>query len=347
MAGKRITKLLKQFDESDIDILLIIYPPNLRYFTGFRGDNGALVINHNGDVKFYTDGRYTTQAEVEVNCCPVEEFRSVEDLFGTEIKDKKIGIDGVGFSFARYSSILKKGFNGEFVDVSSAIYSIRASKDLGEVYLIQKAITIQEKVVKRILDERLWEQLKEKELARLILCNMLEEKAEREAFDTIVAYDSNSALPHAIPGDREFAGDVVLIDWGAVWNGYHSDQTVTVIDTGNPRLKEMYQVVKDAQLAAMEAIKPGIRASELDRIAREYIEKHGYGEFFKHSLGHGVGLEIHEKPFIGARSEDILEEGMVFTVEPGIYVPGIGGVRLEDMVLVTESGYQKLTQIDK
>ncbi len=343
----RISKLIDLTKEDNLDFIVVVYPPNLKYLTGFRGDNGALVIYKNDEQVLLTDGRYVSQAEEEVTCCKVEEFRSVEDLLIRKFNGKRIGIDGIGFSFSRFSKLKKLGFSGELLDISEKIYLLRAKKDQGEISLIKKSIEIQENVLKKVAYEKLWEKNSEKKLANKILCMLLEEGAEKESFETIVAYDSNSALPHAIPEDREFAGDVVLIDWGAVWKGYHSDQTITIIDQKNSHLKKIYDVVKNAQNIAIENIKPGISAATLDKIARDYIAKAGYGDFFKHSLGHGVGLEIHERPFIGLKSEDIIEEGMVFTIEPGIYIPGIGGVRLEDMVLVTANGYQKLTQIDK
>ncbi len=347
MEKERIDSLIELRHERELEAIFIVYPPNLSYFTGFRGDNGLLVIDEGDGVKFYTDGRYTTQAEEEVNCCEVEEFRSMEDVLLGNFRNGRIAIDGVGLSYARFSGFQSKGFNGELIDITDDVYRIRAIKDEGEISFIKKAVAIQEDVMKEVLHGKMWEEMGERELANHIRCAMLDNGAEREAFDVIVAYDSDAALPHAIPGSREFAGDVVLIDWGSVYRGYHSDQTITRIDEGNPRLKEIYKIVREAQNLVFDSIRPGVKASELDKIARDYITKCGYGDYFKHSLGHGVGLEIHERPFIGSRSRDVLEAGMVFTVEPGIYIPGIGGVRLEDMVLVTEDGYKKLTQIDK
>ena len=342
---KRISKLLELTAEKS-DVIFIKYPPDLYYLTGFSGDNGLLVVD-DGEPVFYTDGRYLLQAEEEINCCRIEEFKNFSEVLEKYLKKgKRVGVDGAGVSLYEIFLLLDE-FADRIVDITSEVYRIRAVKDESEIFFIEKSIRIQEKVLKKVFEQRLWEGMSEKEVAMYIKCEMLREGSEREAFETIVAYDTNSAKPHAKPGDTQFAGDIVLVDWGAVYKGYHSDQTVTFIDENNPRLREIYHTVREARERVFEKIKPGISASKLDRIARDFIKEKGYGEFFSHALGHGVGLEIHERPVISQRSRDVIEEGMVFTVEPGIYVPGVGGVRLEDMILVTSSGYRKLTTIDK
>ncbi len=347
MEQSRIRKLVSLLEEKDLDAIVITYPVNLRYFTGFRGDNGVLLVRRDY-IKFFTDGRYTTQAVEEISCCEIFEARGIYDVVRKELKSgESIGIDGIGINFSQYRLIHTLVSDIKLFDASEEIHYLRAKKEDWEIKLIKRAVNVQEKTINEVLVDRLWEKMTEKELSVFIKCKMLEYGADEEAFDTIVAYDRNSALPHAIPGQNVFAGDIVLIDWGCKINGYNSDQTVTRINENNPDISNMYKIVKEAHDAAIDAIKPEIPARDLDQIARSVISTYGYGDYFSHSLGHGVGLEVHERPWISSNSKDVIEVGMVFTIEPGIYIPGKGGIRLEDMVYVSENGVILLTQIDK
>jgi Xaa-Pro aminopeptidase len=173
--------------------------------------------------------------------------------------------------------------------------------------------------------------------------------AEEKSFDFIVASGERGALPHGVASQKKIqSGELVTIDFGARWQGYHSDETVTLaVGRVDPRLREIYDIVLDAHDRAMDMVRPGVPLREIDRIARDHIAERGYGEYFGHGLGHGVGLEVHEFPAVSPRSEEVAGEGMVITIEPGIYIPGLGGVRIEDMVKVTRDGHRRLTRLDK
>ena len=189
----------------------------------------------------------------------------------------------------------------------------------------------------------------ERDIALALEFAMRRRGAEEKSFDTIVASGRRGALPHGVASAKTIAaGELVTIDYGARWDGYHSDETVTVaVGPVSVQLRKIFDVVLEAHDRAMAAVRPGVALQDLDSIARDYIAEQGYGEFFGHSLGHGVGLEVHEYPAVSSQSEMLVEEGMVFTVEPGIYIPGLGGVRIEDMVYVTADGHRRLTRLPK
>jgi Xaa-Pro aminopeptidase len=236
----------------------------------------------------------------------------------------------------------------EFVSVGGELDVPRMAKDDEELALLQKSAELASSSFLSILEDIRPGAL-ERDIALALEFAMKRAGAEEKSFDFIVVSGPRGALPHGKAGDRAVgSGELVTIDFGAVCQGYHSDETVTVaVGAPDSRQKEIYGIVKDAHDRAMDAVRPGISLKELDAKARGYIEGKGYGKFFGHGLGHGVGLEVHERPVVSFKSEGVVTEGMVFTIEPGIYIPDWGGVRIEDTVIVTSDGCRPLTVVPK
>jgi Xaa-Pro aminopeptidase len=234
------------------------------------------------------------------------------------------------------------------VAVDDGLLDQRAVKQPMEISAIRQALKIQRQAFRRTLDQLRPGQT-ENQVAAFLEYQMRLLGADGASFPTIAAADANAALPHAIPGPRKLRrGGILLIDWGARFRGYCGDLTrVVALGKMPPKLREVYKVVLDAQLAAIDAVGPGKRLKDIDAVARCMIEKAGYGEYFGHGLGHGIGLDIHEQPVLSRRAKGELRPGHVVTVEPGIYLPGVGGVRIEDDVLVTARGRQVLSDLPK
>ena len=253
--------------------------------------------------------------------------------------------EGIKFIGPSSESIKKMGFRCKLVPTEDFVENLRMIKDPTEIKSIETAIAKTENVLADVVSE-IKEGATEKEIAFLLETGLKKSGAEKLAFDPIVASGPNGALPHAKPTDRILArGDAVVIDFGGQFEHYCSDMTRTFfIGSVSKELRKMYKIVRQAQKLAIESIKPGKLSKEIDKVARDYISSKGYGNFFVHGLGHGVGLAVHEKPGINKRTDIKLEPGMVITIEPGIYVQDIGGIRLEDMVLVTEDGCNVLNR---
>jgi Xaa-Pro aminopeptidase len=234
------------------------------------------------------------------------------------------------------------------LNTTGVVAELRLTKDAAEIALIAKAVRAQESALGAVLDDLAPGQ-SERALATRLIAEMSERGSSEPAFDVIVAARANGSLPHAIPGaTKTKVGEPLLIDWGATIGGYRSDMTRTfTLGRWKREMREIYEVTLEAQLEAIERIGPGVRCAEVDAAARDIIEEAGYGDRFGHGLGHGVGLDIHEGPRLARTSEDVLAPGMVVTVEPGIYLPGIGGVRIEDLVVVTERGRRNLSTLPK
>lgn len=234
------------------------------------------------------------------------------------------------------------------VETTGVVSGLRRIKDASEIAEIRRAVRIQEAALEATL-EGLGPGRREADLAASLEFEMRTRGSSEPAFDVIVAARANGSLPHAIPGrTRTAKGQPLLIDWGATVGGYRSDMTRTFsLGRWSKAMREIYEVTLEAQLSAIEAIGPGVRCAEVDAAARDIIDDAGYGDRFGHGLGHGVGLDIHESPRLARGSEDVLEPGMVVTVEPGIYLPGVGGVRIEDLVVVTERGRRNLSSLPK
>lgn len=344
----RISKLQRRMKKEGMEAFLITNSENLRYLTGFSGTAGALLVTTQERI-LMTDFRYLQQAKEEA--AGFKLFRVKDSLAEALAKLlKRINIRRLSFeedsvSFHQYR-VLKAKLKGlELIPVNGLVEEIRLIKEAGEIAKLQRAVRIADKAFGRILKE-LRPGLEEMEVAARLEYLMGREGAEGSAFDPIVASGPRSALPHAKPSGKKIKeGEIILIDMGAVYQGYHSDLTRTVV-LGRIRAKQrrIYDTVLRAQRRAIKHIRPEVKASFIDRVARNIIQRAGYGKSFGHGLGHGLGMNIHEAPGLRANNDRLLRKGMVFTVEPAIYLPGWGGVRIEDVVMVTEDGCRVLSQ---
>lgn len=333
-----------------LDALLVSDLKNARYLSGFTGSNAFIVVTRD-EAFFLTDPRYTAQAREEVRGFKKRIFRKALDEISALVLEKRIkalGFEAPNLSYATYRKLAKALPKARLRPADGLVERLREKKDPFEVEKIRASASLLDsgfrKAARLVRAGAI-----ENEAAFSIEADLRRRGAEAMAFDTIIASGARGALPHGrASGKKIKKGELVVVDMGVLMDGYNSDETRTFA-TGRlkPRQREIYGIVKDAQAAAINAIRPGARASDVDGAARKVIEKAGYGKFFGHGTGHGVGLDIHERPSLGPLSEDVLEEGMVVTVEPGIYLPGSAGVRIEDMALVTKGGCELLTKTAK
>lgn len=351
----RRRRALALAEEHALDALLITTQPDLRYLCGFAGSAGALVLRRRGSA-FFTDGRYEQQARSEVKGIPVHAGRraasaaAVPWLYARGVR--RCGVEETRTTLAEWSDLrrlLPPGYRrGVFRPVRDLIASLRTVKDTDEISVVRKAAALGDRMFEAVLRE-LVPARSEATIADFLLQTARELGAEAMSFDTIVASGKRSALPHGRASSvRLPRRGFVTLDFGVVYQGYCSDMTRTVF-LGSPTRFErlVYDSVLEAQRKAIDATAPGIEADAIDTAARNSLSGAGLAKHFTHSTGHGVGLEIHEAPRIGARQKDVLREGMVITIEPGAYLAEKFGVRIEDMLLVTASGNQVLTQSPK
>ncbi|MGX1263798.1 Xaa-Pro aminopeptidase [Rossellomorea marisflavi] len=346
----KLNRLRESLNEQSIDALLITSEFNRRYMTNFTGSAGVVLISADKAL-FITDFRYTEQAaEQAVGYDIIQHKGPIHEEVAKQVKE--LGLKKVGFekdymtydAFTTYQAAL----GAEFVPVSGVVEKLRLIKTPEEIKIIKYAADIAEATFKHILDY-IRPGLTELDVSNEMEFFMRKQGATSSSFDTIVASGLRSAMPHGVASEKVIEkGDFVTLDFGAYYNGYASDMTRT-ISVGEPseKLKEIYDIVLQSQLMAVEQIKPGMTGKEADAISRDYITEKGYGDCFGHSLGHGIGLEVHEGPGLSFRSEMTLEPGMIVTVEPGIYVPGVGGVRIEDDLVITEDGNDNLMHSSK
>ena len=351
----RLEKLLAGLGEKGLDGILISQPENRRYLSGFDGSAGFLIITPQKNI-LATDSRYTAQAKSQAP--EYEIFTVTSDIEGwfpglaAGLKIKRVGFEGEYITLSLYRrlcDILGKGKNGlELVPVENIVESLRAVKEPGEIELISQAAGIADAAVAHIR-ERLQPGMTEKEAAWEIERFMREKGSQPVPFDVIVASGPNSALPHSQPSARAIReAEPIVIDIGARVEGYASDLSRTVcLGTPDDTYKKVYDTVLGAQAGAMAMLKPGMSGAEADQLARIIIEEGGYGEAFRHGLGHGVGLAVHEKPRLGSGSSDKLADGMIFTIEPGIYLKGWGGVRIEDLVIMEQGKVREISKAKK
>lgn len=351
MSG-RVERLVAALPEAGIDVLLVSTPVNIRYLTGFTGSNGLALVGPQTR-KFITDFRYVEQAAEEVDSS-FERVRAPQDLIEV-IADAlpeaalKLGFEDAQLSVRahrRLRELLPERV--QLVAAGDLVVGLRAVKDREEVERIWAATALADSAFKKILGDGLIGRT-EREVALAIEQQMRILGASRPSFDTIVAAGPQGALPHATPRDREIGpGDLIVIDWGAELDGYCSDCTRTVASgVLDQEVREVYELVLAAQLKGLESVQPRADCREVDAVARAVIEDGGYGKQFGHGLGHGVGMEVHEGPRLSQRAEGKLRAGNVVTVEPGIYLPGRFGVRIEDLVLVTDDGCEIITSVPK
>jgi Xaa-Pro aminopeptidase len=366
----RLARLRASLQSSQIDLLVVSHPPNIRYLTSFSGSAGVLIVG-NARAELIVDFRYAIAARavaastgtadgIEVVLAPI----NLDDTVIERLRASRalcIGVESQWMSVARFNR-LSKGLAADaptplsspdpcpsLVTTERIIERARAVKDDVEVATLREAgrrlASVAERVPGFVRVGRT-----EREVAADIDALVRDSGFERPAFETIVASGPNSALPHARPGSRALGeGEGVVLDFGGVYDGYSVDLTRTVeLGTPSSEWRRLVAAVAEAQAAALAAVRPGIPASRVDAAAREVLSRHGLGEAFGHATGHGIGLEVHEEPRIAKRVEGqtdaLLETGMVFTIEPGAYVEGVGGARLEDDVLVTATGCEVLTR---
>jgi len=334
-------------DRLEVDALLVTRLVNVRYLTGFTGSSAQLLLRADDPV-FLTDGRYEEQSRHEVPDLRRVIYREkMMDALADEIGGgPRLGFEARGMLYDTFRR-LEERLDVELVPLTDAVELLRWVKDADEVRLLERAQAVTDEVFDQVIG-KLAEGVTERDVALELEHAMRAAGAERVGFDTIVAFGPSAAEPHHHPTDRPLArGDVVKIDFGCVVDGYHSDMTRTVA-FGDPgeRMREVYEVVRRAQQAGIDAVRAGVEGAEPDRAARELIADAGFGEL-AHSLGHGVGLEVHEGPTLRKRSEDVLPAGAAVTVEPGIYLPGEGGVRIEDTVIVGDDGCRPLPTTTK
>jgi len=355
----RLDRLRAKLDEQGLDAILISNAQNRRYLSGFAGSAGHLVVSRNEAV-LATDFRYTEQAGNEAPGFHVERITASLDWLPRVAAEAGAGAKQLGFEadsvtvadFARMKNAIVQasgaGAETQLVQTAGITSALRAVKDARELELLSRAIEIGDQAFDEV-SATLEPGVTEAEVAWRIEQAMRTRGAEAVSFDTIVACGPSAALPHHRAGDDELRkGETIVIDMGARYRGYCGDLTRTIV-IGQPddHFRRVYDTVLAAQLTAIETIASGMTGQEADRLARVVIEECGYGERFGHGLGHGVGLEVHEKPTVGATSSDELADGMVFSVEPGVYIPGWGGVRIEDLVVLENGRARVLSKARK
>jgi len=343
----RLDKVRSSLIELHLDALIVTSLQDIRYLSGFSGSTALVLIRHD-NAYIFLDFRYLTQAKEEVVGFEVKSVTSpawnaLTDC-AKEGEVKRLGFVPSELSFEQYGKLEEKRKGMELVPTVSPIGPLRMIKDLGEVEAIRRSCRLVSQNLEEIRS-LVRPGMREIEIAALFEYSLKMNGADGPGFETIVASGPRSAMPHAHPSQREVkSGDFLKMDGGSQWHGYHSDMTRTwVLGSATPQQKQIFQVVLEAHDQAVSAVRPGMLAEELDGVTRRVIEEAGYGAYFGHGTGHGVGLSVHEEPRIGKDSRTPLAEGMVFTIEPGIYLPGVGGVRIEDTVFLTEDGAEVLT----
>jgi len=347
----RIQALRAELEAAGLEAMLVSSDVNRRYLSGFTGTAGALLFTPRGQY-LLTDFRYMTQAPAQApDYTVVEHAPDMMDTVGALLAEagvKKLGFEERHVSYADWSAWSKALSPVELVPVDGMAERLRVKKDADEIAVIQEAAKLADAAYAHIL-HFVRPGVTELDLAAELESFMRKNGATGPSFDTIVASGERSAMPHGVASGRKLQpGEFVTFDFGAYFQGYCSDLTRTIV-VGEPtdRHREIYAIVLEAQEHALANIKPGMTGREADALTRETITRYGYGEFFGHGTGHGIGLEIHEAPRLSQRSDAVLVPGMVVTVEPGIYIPGFGGVRIEDDVVVTDTGIRVLTSSPK
>jgi Xaa-Pro aminopeptidase len=326
--------------------LLITAATNVRYLTGFSSSNAALLVEPDASVTLYADFRYANRAREVEGVTFVQTTRNLLSAVAEHLAGRTIGFEAAHLSFRGYRTLVDAGL--EAVPTSGQVEALRAVKDAGEIEAVRRAAALSDDVFELLVNQSFVGRT-ERELAWWIERELRERGAEGVSFPANVAAGENAASPHAEPGDRRFEpGMLVIVDAGCVVDGYCSDCTRTFgVGDVSERLLELYALCLEAQLAGLAAVGPGVTGTAADAASRAPIEAAGLGDAFGHGLGHGVGAEIHEAPVLRPESSDTLAPGNVVTVEPGIYLPGECGVRIEDLVLVTEDGNERLTAFTK
>ncbi len=342
-----------------LDSLLVSALPNVQYLTGFTGSSGSLLLTP-ALASFFTDSRYDLQSHSEVKCAQViigkGDAVMAAARWGSAKQLGRVGYDSGALSVDQFGK-LREVFAGagsaskaktRLVSAAGHVEALRMVKDADEIELIRKAVHLGSRCFEETL-LLLKNGVTETELAAEIEYRMRLYGGEKTAFETIIAFGDRTALPHARPTSRRLKpNEFVLFDLGVILSGYCSDMTRTVFWGKAPaKAKAMYKAVLESQLASENSVRAGIDCGTVDRAARRVLEKRGFGRYFTHSTGHGLGIEVHENPRVAAKQSAVLEEGMAITIEPGAYIPGVGGVRIEDVVIVRKNHGEVLTQTAK
>ncbi|OPA81323.1 Xaa-Pro dipeptidase [Paenibacillus selenitireducens] len=351
MDNKRVVQLRQSMKAADLEAIFITNGVNRRYLTGFTGSSGYVVITFD-KAYFLTDFRYVEQANAQVKGYDIIEHKSnvmeiVRQVL-TEQQVTRLGFEQNHVTFGTYTNYAEQLQGIELVPTAGLVEDLRNIKDEEELAIMQEAFDLADLTFTHILP-MIKHGVTEEALALEMEIFMRKNGATSSSFDTIVASGERSALPHGVASSRVLQGnELITFDFGAYLKGYCSDLTRTVA-LGNPSAKhrEIYDVVLEAQLHALEHIRPGMTGAEADALTRDIITRYGYGDNFGHSTGHGLGMEVHESIRVAKGSDMILKPGMVVTVEPGIYLPGIGGVRIEDDIVITDTGIKILTHSTK
>ena len=351
MTSNRIERLRETLKANDLDAFLVTSFQSIRYLSGFTGSHGLCIITPD-ESHFVTDGRYAHQSKGEI-----KSFRrtiAVVGLFEWAARKqllkgcRKVGFESHHLSFAQYRTFKRVFPRASLVPTTELIEQMALVKDRGEIAAMRKAAAISERTFLEILDQ-IQPGVRELDIAAEISFRQKSHGAERDAFEPIVVSGRRGCEPHARPTTKRVrSGEFVTMDFGCVVQGYNSDLTRTVaLGSLSRRRREMYDAVLGAQRAAIDGAKGGMSARDLDAVARLYLRGTGFGRYFIHGLGHGIGYRLHERPRISALSNDLLQAGSVVTIEPGIYIEGVGGVRIEDEVLLTATGCRTITNVPK
>ena len=347
----KLKKLRDKLAKKDYEAILITKPENRYYLSGFSGTMAHLLITQK-QAYLLTDFRYLEQAKKETNDYKIVNIKK-KRLNTLKKLTEKLGLSNLAFeagdvSYQQYEKY-EKNLSLKLIPAKNLVEDLRLIKDDSEIEKLKSAVEITDKAFEKIISE-IKLGMSEKELALKLEFYQKKLGAEANAFDFITASGARSSLPHGVASNKLIAkNELITLDFGAVKDGYHSDMTRTIFtgQKANAKQKELYSIVLKAQQEALSSIKAGKKANEIDKVARDIITDAGYGDYFGHGLGHGVGLEIHEAPRLSQGSDTVLKEGMVVSVEPGIYLPEECGVRIEDLVVVKKDGIINLTESTK
>lgn len=351
----RINRLQQALRQSKVDALLISAEKDIQYLTGFVGHESLAMVTTTGGAIIISDSRYDEYLQPwrDAKSCDVvmgirhRLYDAVRDI-GDRSGLKHLGVQADQITVTGRAALAAKVGEQRVVDTNSLVSSLRMRKDASEVAVIEKAIDVAQQGLAAAL-ERLEPGMSENQFSAVLEYEMKWRGANGAGFTPIIGFGGNSSIIHHTTGQTAIGEGVLLVDWGCIVDGYNSDLTRTFgVGKMPAKLREAYRIVLDAQLAAIDAIRPGRMCAEIDAVARKVITDAGLGQYFGHGLGHGLGMDVHEEPYFNGLSTDVpVEPGLVMTVEPGVYIPGLGGVRVEDDVLVTETGCRVLSDFPK
>jgi Xaa-Pro aminopeptidase len=349
----RLKRLFPSFNKPRIDALLVSSWPNVTYLSGFKATESMILVSPKGLV-FITDSRYVQQARDEARGFDIRlrDKKSVMDIIAHFMKTwrvRRLGFEAPIVSYSFYNALAKRVGKDKLVPTGNLVEALREIKDDTELALMRRSVGIAVKGL-RYIREIARPGMKERDLQGRLEHYTKYLGSEKPAFDIIIAAGERASMPHCQSNETRLKNnDLVLVDMGVVVGGYHSDLTRPIfLGKMSPLHKKIFDIVWEAQRAGIRKAGPGVTCREVDKACRDFIEKRGYGKQFGHSTGHGVGLEVHESPVVSSRSDTVLKPGMVITVEPGVYLPGKFGIRIEDMVLITKNGNEVLTRdLDK